>query len=166
MNNDFKLKLQSLVDGELSGREASDLEARLAADPEAKALKTEMEMTRQALRGNEMDRPAPLSREFYWSQIERRIEAGERAAARPASGLGEWLARYWPQLSGAAVAACLLMLVALNLKGLSESPWEDIETPLAEAGSFSFRSEQQRLTLVWVSYGNTSGGETLEGAVN
>jgi len=166
MNTDFKLKLQSLVDGELGESEARALEARLVGDAEAQALKAELEMTRQALRGNELERAVPLSREFYWSQIERRIEQAERQAARSSSGLAVWLGRFWPQLAGATAAACLLAVVALNLRGVSESPWEDIETPLAEAGSFSFRSEQHRMTLVWVSFGEPSNEGTTEGTVN
>jgi anti-sigma factor RsiW len=167
MNNDFKLKLQSLIDGELSRREARELEARLVADPAGQALRAELEMTRQALRGNELERLLPLPRELYWKPIERGIEAEERAPARrPASSLMDWLMRYWPQLSGAAVAACLLGLVAVQLRGLRGEVWDDIENPLTETGSFSFRSEQQRMTLVWVSNGDTGGGEASDGSVN
>jgi len=49
-------------------------------------------MIRTALRGNELERALPDPPEFYWSKIQRAIEAGERSAPRQASSLGwDWL---------------------------------------------------------------------------
>ena len=75
MNLEFELKLQALLDGELPEREAAEVEARVKADPQAQALLDELRMTTTALRGNELERALPETREFFWSKIERTIAA-------------------------------------------------------------------------------------------
>jgi anti-sigma factor RsiW len=165
MKSEFELKLQAHLDGELGAGEARALEARLATDPAAQSLLGELRMTRAAVRGNEIEHPVPATREFYWSGIERRIEAWERANP-PASpfGLG-WLFRYWPQLSGAAVAALLLLLALAQFSGGHRGGWVDIDNPLAETGTFCFRSESDRMTLIWV-YDRTPDPDESEEVVN
>jgi anti-sigma factor RsiW len=150
MNREFELKLQALLDGELGARQARDVEARAEADPEARALLGELRLTAGALRGNEPEYRVPETREFYWSRIERAIEAAEKAP-RPSSfwRLG-WLFRYWPQLSGAMAAVLLLLAATAHFNLLGRQGWEDIENPLSETGTFCFRSEPDRMTLVWV----------------
>jgi anti-sigma factor RsiW len=150
MNREFELKLQAYLDGELGAREARELEQRLTADATAQALLAELRLTAGALRGNEPERQVPETREFYWSKIERGIEAAAKAD-RPAGawGLG-WLFRYWPQMSGASVALVLLFAATAHFHLLTKSGWDDIENPLSETGTFCFRSEPDRMTLVWV----------------
>ncbi len=150
MNREFELKLQAYLDGELGPREARQIEARLQAEPEAQALLSELRLTTGALRGNEPEYKLPETREFYWSKIERGIEAAERAPRPwtwPALG---WLFRYWPQLSGATAAALLLLAATAHFHLLAKPGWDDIENPLSETGTFCFRSEPDRMTLVWV----------------
>jgi len=150
MNREFELKLQAYLDGELGAREARDLEARVQTDAEAQALLAELRMTAGALRGNEPEYRVPDTREFYWSKIDRAIEAADHSPSAPRSwGLG-WLFRYWPQLSGASVAALLLLAATAHFHLLSKPGWDDIENPLSETGTFCFRSEPDRMTLVWV----------------
>lgn len=152
MNTEFQLKMQAYLDGELSAREAQDVEAQMKAMSEAPALLAELQFTRSALRGNEPEYVLPETREFYWNKIERDIMAQEKAAGSPGNSFRfGWLFRYWPQLSGATMAAALLMFAAMQFHWFSSSRWDDIENPLEETGSFTFRSEQQRMTLVWVS---------------
>ena len=150
MNNEFELKLQSYLDGQMPAREAKDLEARMQADPAAQALLAELRFTRAALRGNEPEHTLPETREFYWSKIERAILAEEKTAVsrRNPFSLG-WLFRYWPQLGGAGAAALLLCIGAFLLP--SGSPYGDVENPLTGTSTFTFRSEPDRMTLVWIS---------------
>lgn len=152
MNTELNLKLQSYVDGELTDGEARQVESIVQSDAEARALLGELQMTRNALRGNEVEHRLPEAREFYWSKIERAILAAERAEDRtaPSFRLG-WLLRYWPQLSGATVAALLLIAGAVHFNWLAGSGWDEIESGLDDAGTFTFRSEENRMTLVWVS---------------
>lgn len=151
MNAEFKLKLQACLDGELSTRDARDVEAQLQAAPEARALQAELQSTRALLRGNEPAYTLPESGDFYWSKIERAIRAADEAAGRRSHpfSLG-WLFRHWPQLSGAVAGAALLLFAAAQFHWFSRPGWEDIENPLAETGTFWFRSEPDRMTLVWV----------------
>jgi len=161
MNHEFQLKLQAYLDGELAAREAKDFETQLQAAPEAQALLAELRSTRTALQGNEPECSLPETREFYWSKIERAILAEEKSVGRHTNPftLG-WLFRYWPQLSGAGAAALLLMIAALLAP--SRGVWEDIENPLAESSTFTFRSEPDRMTLVWISDHTTDADEDVE----
>lgn len=152
MNTEFKLKLQAYVDGELPEPAAREVEAGIKSVPEAEALLEELRFTRAALRGNEPEWTLPETREFYWSKIERAILAEERAASpRRHPFSWTWLRRYWPQLSGAGVAAVLLIVAALQINWSAPQVWEDVESPLADTSTFWFRSEPDKLTLVWVS---------------
>jgi anti-sigma factor RsiW len=151
MNRELELELQAYVDGELSARQACRVENWVKESPEAQALLGELKLVSGLLRGQELERTLPETREFYWSKIQRAIEASARAQRPGSSFLGfGWFFRYWPQLSGAAVAALLLVVGFMHFGALAV-PQEEIESPLDGTGSFTFRSEQERVTLVWVS---------------
>jgi anti-sigma factor RsiW len=167
MKLEMELKLQAYLDGELPAREAKQVEAMTLTDPAARALLDELRVTRTTLRGNELERTLPESREFYWSKIERAILAAEKAQGRqPGSfGLG-WLFRYWPQMGGAAVAALLLLTGALQFHWFSANRWDEIESGLDDVGSFTYRSEQNRMTLVWVSNNTQTEPEDETDSVN
>ena len=145
------IKLQAQLDGELTGREAQEVAAFLENDAEARALFAELQQTRSMLTGNEPEFRLPESREFYWSKIEREIERLELApvvASAPA-----WLVflrRNLRAISGTAVAAALVMFAAVQMN-LTGELFEEIDNPLDDTSSFSFRSESQQMTLVWIS---------------
>ena len=150
MNTELMLKLQSWVDGELAASEAARVVELVRTDKEAAALAAELKLTRGFLVGNEPEAKLAESREFYWSKIERAIAAADQAPSAPGSwGLG-WLFRYWPQLGGASAAALLLLAATAHFHLLAQPGWGDIENPLSETGTFCFRSEPDRMTLVWV----------------
>src|SRR5436309_2826307 len=75
MNQDRELQIQALLDGELSGRKARQVEQWLATDSQAQALAQELKMTRSLLAANEPELKLPETREFYWNKIQRQIEA-------------------------------------------------------------------------------------------
>jgi anti-sigma factor RsiW len=162
MNHEFELKLQAYLDGELDAAQAREVQTQLQTIPEARALLAELQGTTTALRGNEPEYKLPETREFYWSKIERAIDAPERVHQAMGSRFKlTWLWRYWPQLSG-AVAAAMLLTIGLFRFG-ANGAWSDIENPLSDTSTFTFRSEQARVTLVWVSNNTQEEDEGFEG---
>ena len=85
IDNELHLKLQAHLDGELPRAEAREVEERLAADAEARALLGELTATVEALAGAEAGVRLPESREFFWSKIEAQIQRESRRDAVPAT---------------------------------------------------------------------------------
>ena len=155
MRLDDQLKLQAYLDGELSHGERRTVESWLAADQEAQALLAELRATKTALIGNEPDVHAPESREFYWSKIERGIL---RLEAAPAAGALPWLAwlkrKYWVPIGALGI------LILLTLTAAQFMDWSDLkastrvaregESPAEEMGAMTFRSEADRVTIIWL----------------
>lgn len=156
------IKLQAQLDGELTGREAQEIAALIENDAEARALFAELQQTRSMLTANEPQFRMPESREFYWSKIEReitRLEAAPATAQAPA-----WLLffrRNLAAISGTAVAAALVMFVAVQMN-LAGDLFEEIDNPLDDTSSFSFRSESQQMTLVWIANPFVDAEETSD----
>jgi len=67
--NETRLKIQALVDGELTGREAEELRARLESDAGLRALHARLTAVRGLMAGAELPRTLPESGDFHWSQI-------------------------------------------------------------------------------------------------
>ncbi len=137
INHETELKLQAFLDGELPAGDAKSLAELLARDSEARSLIDELRMTRALLIGNELESKLPETLEFYWSKIRREIEF-EAQRTRPAD----------PAEAGPAS-------VSLRNREGSSPRWaqderHEIDTPLEETSSFSFRSEAAAMTVVWV----------------
>jgi anti-sigma factor RsiW len=163
MNVDVGIKLQAYLDGELSGREAQAITSLIENDAEARALFAELQQTRSLLQANEPEFRLPESREFFWSKIEReiqRLETSPAGARTPAWLL--FLRRHLAAVTGTSVAAALMLLMAFQMNWVSPDLFEEIENPLDDTGSFSFRSESQKMTLVWIS--NPAAAEETEAA--
>jgi anti-sigma factor RsiW len=148
MNVDAGIKLQAYLDGELTEAEAQQVAALIESDAEARALFAELQQTRTVLQANEPEFRLPESREFFWSKIEREIEHMDAAPAERTPSWVLFLRRHLAALSGVAVTACVVLLVTLQM---SPSLLEEIDNPLDDVGTFSFRSESQKMTLVWIS---------------
>ena len=91
---DLTLDLQAYVDGELDASRKADVERALQSDVEAQQLVAGLRELGRLVRETEPVHPLPVSKEFYWSQIQRRIETAERqqaTAARPARSALHWL---------------------------------------------------------------------------
>lgn len=152
MNVDVGIKLQAYLDGELTGREAQQVTALIESDAEARALFSELQQTRTWLKGNEPEFRLPESREFFWSKIERQIEQLETAPTQ--SQTPAWmlfLRRRMAAVGGLTVAAALVVFAAVQMNVISPGLLEEIDNPLDDVGTFSFRSESQNMTLVWIS---------------
>jgi ferric-dicitrate binding protein FerR (iron transport regulator) len=152
------LRLQACIDDELSARERRQVESWLARDAGAHASAAELRAVARCLAANETPRPVPESRDFYWSKIARAIESETAAheAARPQAAWERWR-RWWLP---AAAAVSLLALGGFGLLRWSSNGQNpavlavvnDLETPIQEASSFSFRAEAERMTVVWVNF--------------
>jgi anti-sigma factor RsiW len=163
MNQEVGTKLQAYLDGELTGRDAQEVAALIEGNAEASALFGELQQTSTMLKGNEPEIRPPESREFYWSKIEGQIE---RLDAAPASGAPAWVLffkRHLGALSGVAVAAALVFFIAAQMNIVPPSLLEEIDNPLDDVGTFSFRSESQQMTLVWISNPFADAEEASDG---
>jgi hypothetical protein len=96
------------------------------------------------------DLKLPESREFFWSKVRREIERGERpAAAREPAAVPFW--RRWLVPAGGFAAVAIAALLAFQaVRPAAPSPL--VETYLADTGAMTYRDENERLTLVWLSY--------------
>jgi len=154
MNQDFQLKLQAHLDGELTERETREVESVLAADAEARALLTELRNTTDALADFEADLKLPETREFFWSkirrEIQREIQRQEKEADHPVP------APFWRRLfvpTGAFAVLVLVGMIAFKSFGpTSDAQAAVVETFLTDAGAITYRDEAERMTVVWLSY--------------
>jgi len=154
IDHQTQLRLQAYLDGELPPGEARAIGELLAREVETRPLLEELKATRALLVGNELEMKLPETREFYWSKIQRQVEREERRASAVDAPAPAWWIRFLAP-AGALAALAVLVLIALTssersqpLLALEDS--HEIETPLEETSSFSFRSEAAAMTVVWV----------------
>jgi anti-sigma factor RsiW len=156
INHETELKLQAYLDGEISSGEANVMRELLQRETEARSLFEELKATNTLLAGNELEFKLTDTREFYWSKIRRQIESEEQraSAAETREPVSAWWVRF---LAPAAVLIALAVFIAFALQkpDASSGLWavddgHEIETPLEETSSFSFRSEAAAMTVVWV----------------
>jgi anti-sigma factor RsiW len=150
ISQDLQLKLQALLDNELSAAEAAEVNALLARDAAAQSLLAELRAAKSALAGNEPEVRLPEGREFFWSKIEKEIarQSAPAPAPRPVSWLA-WLRPYLLPVSGFALLVCLAGILALNPRASSEQD-EGIELASDEVGSYTFHDQEQGTTMVWL----------------
>ncbi len=157
MNHDLQIKLQAYLDGELPEREARRVGDWMTNDPEARALVSELKMTRNALRETgEAESRLPESREFYWSKIERQIERLDQqpeTAPGFAYFLDRWR-RYLAPLGGLALTV-VIALGIVRFYGPGTVPPQisylaEVESPAEEVGAHSFRSQSENMFVVWL----------------
>jgi|YNPBryantNP2012_1023418.scaffolds.fasta_scaffold02616_10 anti-sigma-K factor RskA len=153
MKHEDTIKIQAWLDGELAGAEAESVERLIVQDADARALVAELRWTKSALAHGELEREVPESREFYWSKIERAIRAAE--SAEPAVLNRPWMGLVLRWFAPAGIVAALALFFALPmLRQAGQQPWiagAEIESPLNDVGSITFRSEAEGMTIVWVN---------------
>ena len=154
--NEIQLKVQALVDGELTGREAEELRDRLETDAGLKELHERLTAVRELMAGAELPRTLPESGDFHWSQISKAIEREERQAkhmARPASG-ANWLLRWVFPLAGIACLMLLLTLQQTTNPNLSISLGSDHELELSidDLDVMTFNTGDDNMSVVWLDY--------------
>ena len=154
--NEIQLKVQALVDGELTGREAEELLSRLESDAGLKALHTRLTVVRGLMVDAELPRTLPESGDFHWSQISKAIEREERQTkrlARPASG-AKRLLRWMVPMAG---AACLLLLLTLQQTtqpylSISLGSDHELELSIEDLDVMTFNTGDDNMSVVWLDY--------------
>ena len=155
MNRDTQLKIQAYLDNELSSGDARSVSKLISSDTYARELYQELKATRELVVENEPTVQVPDTRDFYWSQIQRRIATAER---QPASAPMRpwWLRIVAPALGTAALFALLLTVVDTNNQkpiipshsARAAAPLHQLEQS-SDVSTITFRSEAEGVTVVW-----------------
>jgi hypothetical protein len=150
MEQDWQLKVQSFVDGHLDEVGMKEVAALVARSPEVASLVRELKHTRQALAGYEELRTVPDSREFYWSQIERRIarEVSPEVAPEQRSLLGT-LARWLVPVAGAVALAAAGFFVTQDNGGQPSTQWQ---AEFAGVNALTYYDHEEGMTVMWLTY--------------
>ena len=136
MKHEDKLRIQAWMDGELAPKEAARIATLIEQNPEALALSEELRVVENALHLGE--KPAILddSRDFYWSQIERQIDAEEplpEPYAAPVFASGNLLRWMVPVGSLGAIVLLMINFGAMNPKVQPSAPGIAPEAPAPAA---------------------------------
>ena len=119
MKQEDRLKIQAWLDGELAPQESARIADLIDRDLEARELANDLRAVKKALEIGENKTVLDDTREFYWSQVERQIEAEEPISdsVQPelATGtLGNVLRWLIPVGSLAAISALMLNFGEIN----------------------------------------------------
>ncbi len=147
------LDLQAYVDGELPPERRAQVEAALSADADARELVAGLRNLSGLIRANEPELKVPASREFYWSQIQRQIDAAEkqsREEAVPAASALGWLRWLVPALGVAAVAVVVSLRPGKTPDTNVTLAAANVDSFQADSSSVMFRSESDGVTVHWI----------------
>jgi hypothetical protein len=149
--NEIELKIQALVDGELTEFEAGKLRDRIKNDIRLQILHERLTQMKDLISTHEMPRVLPESSDFYWSKIAQEIEVGESAA----QSLGmKWVFRRLAPLLGIASVALLITLQGPNLPdlGIVLDYNHELELLVDEIDVMTFNSADDSMSVVWIDY--------------
>ncbi len=162
---DVSLKIQACVDGEASAAERSEIERRIAANPAERQLAEGLKAVSALLKANEPVAAVPETREFYFSKIARQIEAEKRKAERvPVENTAswfQWARKHFVGLAGSGFAA-LLALALFAMPGGVGAREGEVDLASDEMGSYTYRDQQQEVTMVWLYDRKTAEPEPAE----
>jgi anti-sigma factor RsiW len=139
------LDLQAYVDGELPEERRRQVEAALPADLDAQELVTGLRQLGTLIRAYEPTVTVPVTREFYWSQIRRQIEAEQPKAPAASAALG-WLRWLIPAMGVAAVA--VVISTQQTPREITLAGGGDVT--VVDVSSTVFRSESDGVTVHWI----------------
>jgi anti-sigma factor RsiW len=151
MNTNQQLEIQAYVDGQLADSDARRVERQLADDAAGAALAADLRQVRETIRNGEPIMEVPDTRDFYFSQIRRRIATEEKAASlspAPSAGGFNWIRS---MLLPAVGVACLTAVAVLTTRE-TPRPFVPGVVNIAsdEMSAITFRSEQNRMTVVYL----------------
>ena len=154
--NETELKVQALVDGELTGREAEELLSRLESDAGLKALHTRLTVVRGLMADAELPRTLPESGDFHWSQISKAIEREDRETkrlAKPASNTNWWLRWLMPMVG----MACLVLVLSLQQTTMPDldillGSDHELELSIEDLDVMTFNTGDDNMSVVWLDY--------------
>ena len=141
---EMTLNLQAYVDGELDAVQRAELEKYLTKDADARTLVTGLQQLSTLLKAGEPVAKVPDTREFYWSQIQRRIKAQEKRqpqSTEPARRAIQWLRWLVPSLGVAAAA------VVISLQFGSHPSIAAVDSSQTEGSSVILRSDSDGVTI-------------------
>jgi anti-sigma factor RsiW len=144
-NTEQLLDLQAYVDGELPEERRRQVEAALPADLDAQELVSGLRQLGTLIRAYEPAATVPASREFYWSQIRRQIEAEQPKAPAASAALG-WLRWLIPAMGVAAVA--VVVSTQQTPREITLAGGGDVT--VVDVSSTVFRSESDGVTVHWI----------------
>jgi len=144
-NTEQLLDLQAYVDGELPAERRRQVEAALPADLNAQELVTGLRQLGTLIRAHEPTATVPVSREFYWSQIRRQIDAEQPKAPAASAALG-WLRWLIPAMGVAAVA--VVVSTQKTPREITLAGGGDVT--VVDVSSTVFRSESDGVTVHWI----------------
>jgi anti-sigma factor RsiW len=147
MKHNSELELQSYLDGELSSREAARVADWLARDAEARDLLAELQMTKKAVAGNEMEIALPESREFYWSKIQRQIEHEAKQEERAAQRAPVFS---WRKFVAPFVGACAMLAILMIAQFRSGSAFDELTSTSDDMEAVTFHDHTGGMTVVWL----------------
>lgn len=145
MKHEEQLKLQSFLDGELSEREMREVTELLARDEVAATLLGELRWTNAAVAICEEGITVPATREFYWSQIARRIKCQAQPPAETRRSPAGWLRWLLPVSGLAAVALMMVFTVRTDSGALNET-----ENALEDTSVYTFQSQAEKMNVIWI----------------
>jgi hypothetical protein len=151
MNREAQLKVQAWLDGELGRGDVAEVSRLVREDPVSAGLARELKLTRQWLAAGEPVRPLPQTREHYWDGIARQLTPHGQpgTTTRALADWGIWLRWLIPAAAAIVLLAVLFTPPADAPRSAGISPAE-VDTPLDDLGSFTFRSDSEQMTVVWV----------------
>jgi hypothetical protein len=157
MKNETYLELQACLDGERDALRCAELEARCAQDTELGAFRAQILASRELLRQHEPDHRVPVSREFYWRQIERQISPENRTKTSSSPRIPSWnlVLRWLVPVGGLAAAVALFQLpdgpeTPSRTAKAALSTQLALNTSTAESTSVEYRSESDGVTIHWI----------------
>ena len=151
--NEIELKIQALVDGELTGFEAGKLRDRIKNDIRLQILHERLMQMKNLISKHEMPRVLPESSDFYWSKIAQEIEVGGSDAQSSAQSLGmKWVFRRLAPLLGIASVALIITLQEPNLPDLGIVLNHNHELLSDEIDVMTFNSADDSMSVVWIDY--------------
>ena len=155
MNRETQLQVQAYLDNELSPVEARKVSQLISSDSVARELYTELTNTRDVLTQNEPAVRVSDSRDFYWSQIQRRIATAEREPVARAYSRPWWIRLLAPAAGAVALFAVLLSVMSptnekINISNAIAATPHQLEQP-SDVSTITFRSETEGVNVVWIT---------------
>lgn len=147
MKLETMLEIQSSVDGQLGNQRREAVARLLSSDTEARQLHQQLTAVRMALRQHEPAIAVPASREFYWSQIERRLQGRDTSGvSTPSLSLGIW--RWLAPMVGVSAVVAVIALQPFASSGLRSFP---VGPGSPQANTVTFSSEADGVTIHWIN---------------
>lgn len=145
------LEVQAHADGELEAGRRVEVERRLREDAGVRELHERLVRVRDQVRLGEPQFAVPETREFYWSQIQRRLAGTRPEPTSPRGSMAlNWMRWLAPALGLAAVALVLVVQDGTPAASGDDRP-ATVSMAHAEVTSVVYRSDSTGATIHWIN---------------